>query len=106
MAAISTLAGRGSAVESTGAPSVGIKYRSQRLAFPYLALSTALLHIMVIFGAIAGAQYVWPDLFLNALNFSISREAHLNLLVFWLLLGLMGATYYLVPEEAESEIFS
>ncbi len=84
----------------------GMRYRSQALAYPYLALSTALLPLMVVFGAIAGAQYVWPTLFMNTLNFSVSREAHLNLLVFWLLLGLMGATYYLVPEEAETEIFS
>jgi nitric oxide reductase subunit B len=29
---------------------------------------------------------------------------HTNLLVLWLLLGFMGATFYLVPEEAEREL--
>jgi nitric oxide reductase subunit B len=31
---------------------------------------------------------------------------HTNALIVWLLMGFMGATYYLVPEEAETELFS
>jgi nitric oxide reductase subunit B len=31
---------------------------------------------------------------------------HTNLLVLWMLLGFMGGTYYIVPEETKSEIFS
>ena len=29
---------------------------------------------------------------------------HTNLLVLWMLLGFMGATFYMVPEETESEL--
>ena len=31
---------------------------------------------------------------------------HINALIVWLLLGFFGATYYLVPEEAERDIHS
>src|SRR4030067_77045 len=30
----------------------------------------------------------------------------MNLLVLWMLLGFMGGTYYIVPEETKSEIYS
>jgi len=31
---------------------------------------------------------------------------HTNLLIVWLLFGFMGAAYYLIPEEAERELYS
>jgi nitric oxide reductase subunit B len=31
---------------------------------------------------------------------------HTNLLIVWLLFGFMGASYYLIPEESETELFS
>jgi nitric oxide reductase subunit B len=31
---------------------------------------------------------------------------HTNLLIVWLLFGFMGAAYYMVPEEAETELHS
>ncbi len=106
MTATSTSFDRIPAKRSIALPLPEVKYESQKLAFPYLLLSTLLFPLMIVFGIIGAAQYIWPTLFLDTLNFSIAREAHLNLLIFWLLLGLMGATYYLVPEEAETEIFS
>jgi nitric oxide reductase subunit B len=38
--------------------------------------------------------------------FSTARAIHTNLLVLWLLLGFMGSTYYLVPDETGRELFS
>jgi nitric oxide reductase subunit B len=43
---------------------------------------------------------------MGVLPFNIARAIHLNLLVVWILLGFMGGTYYLVPEEAKTEIYS
>jgi nitric oxide reductase subunit B len=36
--------------------------------------------------------------------FATARAIHTNLLVLWLLLGFMGATFYLVPEETGTEL--
>ena len=84
-----------------------MKYESQKIAYNYFTLATLLFGLQVIFGLITGTKYVWDyDPLINILPFNISRAIHLNLLVFWLLLGFMGGTYYLVPEEAETEIYS
>jgi len=83
-----------------------MRYESQKEAYPYFVLSSILFCLQVIFGLIIGAQFIWPGLFSSVLPFNIGREIHLNTMVFWLLLGLMGATYYLIPEEADRELYS
>lgn len=83
-----------------------VKFRSQLVAFPYFLLSAILFLLQIVFGLLIAAQYVWPTLLMDSLPFNIGRETHLNLLIFWLLLGLMGAAYFFIPEETESEIFS
>jgi len=81
-------------------------YRTQRLAEPYFLAAALLFVLQVVFGLLIAAQYVWPTLLLDTLPFNVGRATHLNLLVFWLLLALMGASYYLLAEEAETEILS
>jgi nitric oxide reductase subunit B len=83
-----------------------LKYRSQAVAWPFFAASVALLLLQTLFGLLLAAQFVWPTFASGVLPFNVARASHLNLLVFWLLLGLMGASYYLVPEEVEGEVFS
>lgn len=53
-----------------------------------------------------GLQYVIGDFLFPALPFNIVRMAHTNLLVIWLLFGFMGAAYYLIPEESETELYN
>lgn len=84
-----------------------MKYETQRIAYNYFVVATLLFGLQVIFGLITGAKYVWDyDPLLNILPFNTSRAIHINLLVVWLLFGFMGGTYFLVPEEAETEIYS
>jgi len=84
-----------------------MKYETQKIAYSYFAAATALFGLQVIFGLILGAKYVWDyDPLLHVLPFNTARAIHINLLVVWLLFGFMGGAYYLVPEEAETEIYS
>jgi nitric oxide reductase subunit B len=84
-----------------------MKYKTQKIAYNYFFVATILFGLQVIFGLITGAKYVWDfDPLINIIPFNISRAIHMNLLVVWLLMGFMGGTYYLVPEEAETEIYS
>ena len=84
-----------------------MKYETQKIAYNYFAMAALLFGLQVVFGLITGAKYVWDyDPLINILPFNISRAIHINLLVVWLLMGFMGGTYYLVPEEAETEIYS
>ncbi len=83
-----------------------VRYQSQLVAYPYFLMSAILFLLQITFGLIIASQYVWPTFLMNNLAFNIGRETHLNLLIFWLLLGLMGAAYYLVPDETDSELYS
>ena len=47
-----------------------------------------------------------PNFLSELLPFNIVRMIHTNALIVWLLLGFFGATYYLLPEEAERDIES
>jgi len=81
-------------------------YASQRVAYPFFIVSAILFLLQIIFGLTMAAQYVWPAWLKDSFAFNVGRATHLNLLVFWLLLGLMGAAYYLIPQETRSELYS
>ena len=81
-----------------------IKYQSQKIAQYFYTFAVVLFLVQVLVGIIAAVQFIWPDFFI--LNFNIIRTLHINALVVWLLAGLMGATYYVVPEESETELWS
>ena len=83
-----------------------MKYPSQAVALPYFIAAIALFAGQVIFGLILGTQYVIGDFLFPEIPFNIARMVHTNLLIVWLLFGFMGAAYYLVPEEAETELYS
>ena len=83
-----------------------MRYPTQKIAFTYFAGAMALFLAQVLFGLLAGLVYVWPNFLSELLPFNIIRMIHINALIVWLLLGFFGATYYLLPEEAEREIHS
>ena len=73
---------------------------------PYFIAAIGLFVGQIIFGLIMGLQYVVGDFLFPEIPFNVARMVHTNLLIVWLLFGFMGAAYYLVPEEAETELFS
>ncbi|MCC5882766.1 MAG: cbb3-type cytochrome c oxidase subunit I [Halomonas sp.] len=83
-----------------------MKYETQKVALPFFMLAMALFALQILFGLAAAAAYVWPHFMSEAMPFNITRTSHTNLLIVWLLIGFMGSTYYLMPEEAENEIYS
>ncbi|MFP5417682.1 MAG: cbb3-type cytochrome c oxidase subunit I [Gammaproteobacteria bacterium] len=83
-----------------------MKYQSQAVAKPYFIAAIGLFVGQIVFGLIMGLQYVVGDFLFPAIPFNVARMVHTNLLIVWLLFGFMGAAYYLIPEEAERELFS
>ena len=83
-------------------------YSSQRVAYPYFIIALLLFGLQIVMGLWLALQYFTtiPQEVVDAFPFSTARAMHTNLLVLWLLLGFMGATYYLVPEETKSELAS
>jgi nitric oxide reductase subunit B len=83
-----------------------MKYSSQMVAKPYFIFALILLAGEIVFGLAMGAQYLYGDFLFPAIPFNVLRMVHTNLLIVLLLFGFMGATYYLIPEESERELWS
>ncbi len=83
-----------------------MRYPTQKIAFIYFTGALVLFLAQVTFGVLAGFIYVVPNFLSELLPFNIIRMIHTNALIVWLLLGFFGATYYLLPEEAERDIES
>ncbi len=83
-----------------------MQYQSQSVAKLYFIAAIGLFLGQILFGAVLGAQYIWGDFLFPAIPFNVARMVHTNLLIVWLLFGFMGAAYYPVPEESETELFS
>ena len=84
-----------------------MKYQSQRVALPYFVGALTIFALQLVFGLIGATMYVDPTLIPpSVLPFSVVRMIHTNALIVWLLLGFFGATFYLLPEETERELYS
>jgi len=83
-----------------------MQYQSQAVAKPYFIAAIGLFVGQIVFGLIMGLQYVVGDFLFPEIPFNVARMVHTNLLIVWLLFGFMGSAYYLVPEEAETELHS
>ncbi|NFV80423.1 cbb3-type cytochrome c oxidase subunit I [Magnetospirillum aberrantis] len=83
-----------------------MKYQSQKVALYYFAGALALFVAQVLFGTILGTIVVMPNFLSDLLPFNIGRMIHTNALIVWLLMGFFGCAYYLIPEEAETELHS
>ena len=83
-----------------------LKFKSQSVARLYFTGALALFVGQIVFGVLLGLQYLIGDLAFPFVPFNIARMVHTNLLIVWLLMGFMGSAYYLVPEEAETELWS
>ncbi|MBT5228928.1 MAG: nitric-oxide reductase large subunit, partial [Methylococcales bacterium] len=83
-----------------------MKYASQAVAKPYFIFAIMLFVGQILFGLIIGMQYVIGDFLFPEIPFNVARMVHTNLLIVWLLFGFMGASYFLVPEESETELYS
>src|SRR5512138_2221965 len=85
-----------------------MEYRSQRIAYWYFAIALLLFTLQVVLGLWLAFNYAFtvPQSVVDVFPFATARAMHTNLLVLWMLLGFMGGTYYITPEETESEIYS
>lgn len=81
-----------------------MKYETQKVALPFFMVAMALFALQIVFGILAAIVFVMPNFMAEFMPFNIMRVSHTNLLIVWLLIGFMGCTYYLMPEEAEREI--
>lgn len=53
----------------------------QKLAMKYFTVSLALFGAQVLFGMLAGLQYLFPDFLYEVVDFSVNRTLHVNALI-------------------------
>ena len=83
-----------------------MRYRTQSIAYWYFAVAVCLFGLQMVFGLLAVVKYLGPDPLIDVFPFDRVKAVHTNLLIVWVLTGFMGATYYVVPEESRTEIYS
>lgn len=81
-----------------------MKYKTQKIAYWFWALSMLLLVLQITYGFIMGFARIGMDGLHEFIPFNTARAVHTNLLVVWLLSGFMGAAYYIIPEEAQRDL--
>jgi len=83
-----------------------MKYKSQKVAYMFFALSIVLLLLQIVYGFIMGFAHAGYDGLHELIPFNVGTAVHKNLLVVWLISGFMGAAYYIIPEESQNELVS
>ena len=83
-----------------------MRYRSQAVAYWYFAVAMVLFGLQLVYGQLSAAKYLGPDPLLNILPFDVTKVIHTNLLIVWVLTGFMGATYWMIPDESRTELYS
>ena len=84
-----------------------MRFKSQKIAFYFFAVCMLLLTLQIVYGFIMGFARIGYDVLHDFyIPFNVARATHTNLLVVWLLTGFMGAAYYIIPEESNSELYS
>lgn len=83
-----------------------MEFQSKKISNYYFIVALLLFALQVLTGLWLAAQYFLtiPQGIVDVFPFSTARAIHTNLLVLWLLLGFMGATFYIVPEETGKEV--
>jgi nitric oxide reductase subunit B len=76
----------------------------QQLAVKYFMVAMVLFVAQILFGLIAGYQYLAPEFGYEVLDFNVSRMVHINAMIVWMLYGFIGAIYWLVEDEAGTEL--
>ena len=76
----------------------------QKLAMKYFAVALPLFGAQILFGLLAGLQYLIPDFLFQVLDFSVNRTVHLNAMIVWMLYGFIGGVYWMLEDEAQHPV--
>ncbi|QKF73789.1 nitric oxide reductase, large subunit [Aliarcobacter faecis] len=80
-----------------------VRSESKKLGIMYFCVAAALFGAQILFGLIAGTQFVFSGFLFEILDFNVARMVHINALVVWLLYAMIGSVYYLLPDETKVE---
>ena len=76
----------------------------QKVAVKYFSVAIVLFMAQIVFGLIAGLQFLKPDFLYNVLDFNVARMVHINAMIVWMLFGFIGSCYWLVEDESGTDL--
>lgn len=80
-------------------------FRSQHLSYKYALIAYLLFGLQGLIATGGAIQLLFPDVN-SPISFAAGRAFHLNISIYWPLLGMMGAIYFFFSQEAEREFYS
>src|SRR5690625_6259116 len=75
-------------------------------AFWDFAFAMVLFGLLIVFGLPSATKCLGPEPLLYILPFDVTKTILTILLIVWVLTGFMGATYWMVPDESRTELYS
>ena len=82
-----------------------MRFESQRVAWWFFATCMLLFTLQLVYGFVMAFAHAGHDVLHDVIPFHVARATHTNLLVMWLLCGFMGAAYFIIPDEADRELY-
>jgi nitric oxide reductase subunit B len=81
-----------------------LKYEGKQLATWYFTVAMILFGAQLVMGLIAATQYLYPSFLFEIFDFSVARMVHINALVVWMVYAMVGAAYWMLPDETGIEV--
>lgn len=72
----------------------------QKLAVHYFTAAVVLFMAQLLFGLLAGLQFIWPGFLYEVLDFNVNRMVHINAMIVWMLYGFIGSVYWFLEDES------
>jgi nitric oxide reductase subunit B len=80
-----------------------LQSESKKLGMMYFRVAIVLFGAQLLMGLIAAIQFIMPGFLFEIFDFSVARMVHINALVVWMLYAMLGAVYYMIPDETGME---
>lgn len=80
-------------------------FRSQHLSYKYALFTYLLFGLQGLVASGGAIELIFPDIG-NPIPFGAGRAFHLNISIYWPLIGMIGAIYFFFSQEAERELYS
>jgi nitric oxide reductase subunit B len=79
--------------------------RSQHLSYKYALLAYVLFGLQGLVATGGALELIFPDI-PSPISYASGRAFHLNISIYWPLIGIIGAVYFFFSQEAERELAS
>ncbi len=78
--------------------------QGKQLATWYFTGAMILFGAQLLMGLIAATQFLYPSFLFEIFDFSVARMVHINALVVWMVYAMVGASYWMLPDETGIEV--